>query len=266
MLALLPPSEGKARASRRGRSLDLDALSLTALSPVRSRVLAALLEVAAGPREAALTALGLPLGLSSEVDKNAELLTATTLPVEHLYTGVLYESLDLDSLSGPARRRARASILVSSALFGAVRLQDRIPPYRLSMDARLPGLGSLPAVWRDALATTLPAEARRGLVLDLRSSSYASSWRPVGEVAARTATVRVLHESRPGDPTSRTIVSHFNKATKGRLLRAILESGASPTSPKQLGALLTSLGYAVEIVKPSRPDRTWSLDVVVAAL
>jgi uncharacterized protein len=266
VLVLLPPSEGKAPAGRRGRPLDLATLSFPALTPARSQVLEALVDLAQGPRAEALTALGLPVGLTDEVDKDAGLLTAGTVPVERLYTGVLYDALGLATLTGAARRRARSSLLVSSALFGAVRLGDRLPSYRLSMDARLPGLGTLPGVWRDPLAEVLPAAAGGGLVLDLRSTSYAVAWRPVGEVAHRTAAVRVLHETRPGDPSSRAIVSHFNKATKGRLLRQLLESGEAPRTPARLAALLGDLGHTVEVEPPGRAGRPWTLDVVVSVL
>ena len=70
----------------------------------------------------------------------------------------------------------------------------------------------------------------------------------------------------PGDPSSRSIVSHFNKATKGRLLRDLLESGTAPRTPRQLARTLASLGYTVEGTPPERPGRAWSMDVVVAAL
>ena len=229
-------------------------------------MLDALVALAEGPRDEALNALGLPPGLSNEIAKDAGLRTAGTLPVERLYTGVLYDALDLATLSGAARRRARSALVVASALFGAVRLGDRLPSYRLAMDARLPGLGPLPAVWRDPLAEVLPEAAGRGLVLDLRSSSYAVAWRPAGEVADRTASVRVLHETRPGDPSSRAIVSHFNKATKGRLLRELLEAGEAPRTLVRLAAQLRDLGCVVEAEAPARAGRPWTLDVVVSAL
>ncbi len=266
MLLLLPPSEGKSPARRRGRPLDLDSLAFPELTTTRREVLDALVTTASGPRDLALAALGLPPGLRGEVDKDAALESATAVPVERLYTGVLYDALDLETLDGAARRRARAWIVVSSALFGAVRLTDRIPPYRLSMAARLPGIPSLATLWRPALDRALPEAAGRGLVVDLRSSSYAAAWRIPPDLAPRTAVVRVLHESNPGDPTSRSVVSHFNKATKGRLVRALLESAAAPSSVRAFTKTLASLGYSVEAEPPKNSQQPWTLDVVVATL
>jgi len=72
------------------------------------------------------------------------------------------------------------------------------------------------------------------------------------------ATVRVLHESGG----RRTVVSHFNKATKGRIVRALLEDGADPRTPAALAEALTRLGWTVEVGGPT-PNGT-QLDVVVS--
>ena len=45
---------------------------------------------------------------------------------------------------------------LSSSLFGLVRIGDRIPSYRLSGDATLPGLGSVAGVWRNLDADLPP--------------------------------------------------------------------------------------------------------------
>jgi hypothetical protein len=71
------------------------------------------------------------------------------------------------------------------------------------------------------------------------------------------ASVRVLHDVAG----TRQVVSHFNKATKGRLVRALLESGANPRTPKRLGEALRDLGWTVEVGTPT--SRGTQLDVVV---
>ncbi|MFF8274996.1 peroxide stress protein YaaA [Streptomyces lateritius] len=239
MLVLLPPSEGKA-ASGRGAPLEPGSLSLPGLAEARAAVLDELVELCAADEEKAREVLGLSEGLRGEVAKNTELRTAGARPAGEIYTGVLYDALGLATLDAAARKRARASLLVFSGLWGAVRVDDRIPSYRCSMGVKLPGLGALGAHWRSAMASVMPEVAGDGLVLDLRSSAYASAWKPKGEVAARTATVRVLHA-----PT-RKVVSHFNKATKGRIVRSLLEAGAAPKGREELVEALRALGYVVE--------------------
>ncbi|QMU68344.1 peroxide stress protein YaaA [Streptacidiphilus sp. P02-A3a] len=263
MLVLLPPSEGKA-APAAGAPLALDALSLPGLTEARERVLATLVELSAGDPDTAAAVLGLSPGLRGELARNAALRTAPALPAGQLYTGVLYDALGLADLTADARARAEASLLVFSGLWGAVRISDRIPAYRCSGGVKLPGLGALGGYWRGPLGRALP-EAASGLVLDLRSSAYAALWKPVGEVAGRTVTVRVLHERLVGGVVKRSVVSHFNKATKGRLLRDLLEAGAEPQSPAELVEALRELKYTVEAAAPAA-GKPWALDVVVAEL
>lgn len=246
MLVLLPPSQGKAVSAARGRPLDLPGLSLPDLTVARSRLVEALVAVCSGDPEQARVTLGLSAGLAGEVQLNRQLLTTATRQVADLYTGVLYDALDLASLPTQARRRAGRWLLVFSGLWGVLRLSDRVPAYRLSPDVVLPGIGTLTGHWRAPLAAALTPVTSRTLVLDLRSTSYAPLWRPTGPASDRTVTVRVLHERRPGDSTSRVVASHFNKATKGRLVRDLLIAGADPRTPAALAATLADLGYATE--------------------
>ena len=264
MLVLLPPSEGKAAAGA-GAPLELDALSLPELNPARARVLDALVALSGGDGDRASEVLGLSPGLRGELARNTALRTAGALPAGELYTGVLYDALELSTLSPDAYARAARSLLVFSGLWGAVRITDRIPPYRCSGGVKLPPLGPLGTFWRAETAAVLPELAGDGLVLDLRSAAYAALWRPTGAVAGRTATVRVLHEREVGGVLKRTVVSHFNKATKGRIVRALLESGAQPESPTELAVTLRDLKYTVEVAAPAA-GKPSALDVVVREL
>ena len=72
------------------------------------------------------------------------------------------------------------------------------------------------------------------------------------------ATVRVLHEVDGG----RQVVSHFNKATKGRIVRALLEDGGNPRTPAALAGLLTATWAGPSRwARPRRagPSSTWSV-------
>ena len=262
MLVLLPPSEGKTPA-RRGAPLDLGSLSFPELTATRERVLDALVDLASTSPDKAREVLGLSERQTDEVLRDARLLIEPTAVAGRVYSGVVYESLDLASLDAAAKRRATRTIVVQSALFGAVRLTDRIPAYRLSGDSVIPSLGSLAAVWRDPLATAMTAAAGRGLVIDLRSGVYANLWRPTGGVADRTVAVRVLQEMPDG---SRKVVSHFNKATKGRLLRQWLVDAADPRDLEELADACEKAGVIAEPGPRPRPGRPMSLDVVVSDL
>ncbi|MEU6085001.1 peroxide stress protein YaaA [Streptomyces sp. NPDC047108] len=265
MLVLLPPSEGKAVGGS-GAPLKAERLSLQGLGTARETVLEELVSLCSADEEKARDVLGLSEGLRGEVAKNAGLRTAHARPAGEIYTGVLYDALGLSTLDPSARRRATRSLLVFSGLWGAVRVNDRIPSYRCSMGVKLPGLGALGAYWRKPMAEVMPEEAGDGLVLDLRSAAYAAAWKPKGEIAERTAAVRVLHAQMVGGVEKRSVVSHFNKATKGRLVRDLLTAGASPKDPARLVEALRDLGYVVEAEAPARRGTAWQLDVVVTEI
>ena len=262
MLVLLPPSEGKT-AARRGKPLDLGTLSFPGLTSTRETVLEALVGLAQRDPQRALSVLGLSPRQLDEVARDAVLETAPTATASRVYSGVLYEALDLATLDATAKRRAQRQIVVSSALFGALRVGDRIPAYRLSGDTSLPGLGPVSSLWRDPLASVMSETAGRSLVVDLRSGVYAAMWRPTGDVAARTVAVRVLQEMPDG---SRKVVSHFNKATKGRLVRQWLQDAADPRDADDLADACEKAGVVAELGPRPRTGAVRGLDVVVSDL
>ncbi len=261
MLILLPPSEGKAAPSR-GRPLDLGSLSFPMLHEARAEVLEALVDLCttAEPAEAAAV-LGLGPTQTGEIVRNQRLAEAPTARADRVYTGVLYEALDVSSLDAAAKRRATGRLAIASGLFGLLRPSDHVPAYRLSGQVSLPGLGPVAGHWARHLAPAVEEASRDALVVDLRSSAYTPFWRPAKGAAERVVTLRVLH----GVDGRRKVVSHFNKATKGRIVRDLLIDGAAPRRPGQLVDLLADLGWKVETA-PTAVGRPTQLDVVVTEL
>ena len=147
--------------------------------------------------------------------------------------------------------------MVVSGLWGAVRPGDRIPPYRMNICADLVGLGGLEPMWREVLPEVLAAAAdRRGVVVDLRSSSYLAMGAPAG-ITDRTVAVRVVREA----DGRRSVVSHPAKHTRGLVARHLLESGADPRTPAALADALADR-WATELAEPPRAGRPWTLEVV----
>jgi cytoplasmic iron level regulating protein YaaA (DUF328/UPF0246 family) len=248
-LILLPPSEGKTGRTR-GRSVDLETLSFANLNPIRENVLDSLAKVSASAE--ALGVLGVGASLKEEVERNTRWRTEPAVPVSELYSGVLYDALGYATLPAGTKRRAGARLIVVSAAWGALRMADRVPPYRLSMGTALPGLGTLASVWREPLAAALDDTA--GVIVDCRSSTYAAAWRPSGEQARRWVAVSVVRE-RGG---IRSVVSHNAKQTRGLVARHLLESGKDPGTPKALHKLVAERWNA----ELERTTAGWTLTVV----
>jgi uncharacterized protein len=260
MLIFVPPSETKAFPAGTA-PVDLWSLVLPELRPARAQLLKALVGLARGRAPAALAALGLSESQAGELAYNRVLRSAPADESAQVYSGVLYDALDLPDL----RRRGVSTdqVLIFSALWGVLRPGDRIPHYRCSAGVKLPAVGSVSAAWRKALRAPLAAHVGDHLVVDLRSGAYAGWWVP----GANAVTVRVLHERESSGVVKRDVVSHFNKATKGRLARALLESGQQPRKPDEFADLVRALGYTVEPGPEARsPGAPTALDVVVRQL
>ena len=236
MIVLLPPSETK-RDGGDGPPLSLDALSSPELGSLRADLVDELIALAAD-RPASRHALGISASQDGEIDRNAALRTAPTMAAIERYTGVLYDALDVASLRGASASRARSRLAVGSALFGLLRAEDAVPAYRLSATSKLPGGQTLAARWRPLLAPLLERVAAHELIVDLRSGSYAAFGRLPGAVE-----VDVVAEHPDG---GRTIVSHFNKAHKGRLARVLATSRSEPADASAVAVLARRAGMRVE--------------------
>lgn len=234
MRLLLPPSETKSDGGV-DEPLDLERLGFPELTDIRRTILSALRTLAADP-DRSRAVLGLSARQAGEVERNAALLSGPTRSAVTRYTGVLYDAIGVASLSTAARRRASQTVVVCSALFGALRPDDPIPAYRLSAGAVLPDLLPLTAMWRPHLSDALATD---GPVIDLRSGAYVTLAPVPGAV-----TVRVIG-------VDGRAVSHHNKAAKGAFVRAFLTARRRPTT---VAGLLRCAADAGLRVARSSPD------------
>lgn len=248
MLIVLPPSENKT-APQRGKPLNWNQLSSQQLNPTRQRIADALIALSKGTKKRAAETLGLGPTQIDLLDRNAALLEASAGRADQVYTGVLYEHLSVDTLDNDAKKRLSNHVAIASALFGLVRADDPIPAYRLSAGVVLPKLGTVESLWRPVLGEAMNDMSDGGLLLDLRSGSYVNLHKPTGELKKRTVTIRVLNEVNG----VRKVVSHFNKATKGDIVRDLLVTGVLAVDQHELETALRDSGWVVESA-PSRID------------
>lgn len=244
MLILLPPSESKIGRAR-GKPLNPESLSFPELAATRMAVAAALARTSSQADAPAL--LRVSANLRADIADNLHLDSAPAVPVADLYTGVLYGALDLASMDSAARRRANRWLVIISALYGALRPADKIPPYRLSMGVNLDTLGPLSTMWRAPLAAVLPIAAGRGVVVDCRSSTYGAAWVPRGDLAARWVQIRV-----PG-------ATHLAKHTRGLVARHLCQEGGDPRTPKALQRIVAQR-FDTTLTKPTRQGHPWTLN------
>lgn len=248
MLILLPPSETKAVPAA-GAPVDLNRLCWPELTAARQRVVTALTRVSG--QKNALEVLGVGASLAHEVAANTNLFSAPAAPALQVYTGVLYDALDAASFTEQQRIVADESLIVISALWGAVRPTDAIPAYRLSGSAALRGLGKagtlkLSTFWKPHLGKALAHTVADQLVVDCRSSTYAAAFQAP---TSQTVTVKILQMVNG----ERKVVSHNAKHTRGLLARHLIDhvaAGGMVDTAAQL-AQIAAQRWDVELREPT---------------
>lgn len=225
MLIVLPPSESKA-AGGDGAPLDLEQLSFPSLTAVRKELVEALSALTVAET---MAALGLSERLRADAESNSRLTSSPTMPAIRRYTGVLFDALDVDTLSDTSR------LAVGSALFGVVRANDPIPRYRLSGGHKLSGR-TLKSWWGTEISDALTGEDE--LIVDLRSGAYQQLGKVRSAVTVRVESVR--------DDGSRKVVSHFNKHYKGLLARKLALQEADAADAAGVAELARAAGFTVE--------------------
>ena len=257
---LLPPSETKNDASGRLK-LNLKSLSFPELTESRDELLQLLIDFSEKSPVKARTVLGLSQKQDFERVRNINLRTVGTGPAWQIYSGVLFEALNPAALSAAAIKKLTTNVYVQSALFGLISMGDKIPAYRLSADSKLPKVGTLTNVWANPCADIFSELDE--LIVDLRSSQYAKL-SPIPKTIAEQVVVPKILQKMPSGPPK--VVSHHNKATKGRMIRQIVTGSKVPDSIEQLAKVISKLGADVEIVKPKKNGHGTTLKVIVQDL
>jgi len=194
------------------------------------------------------------------LDVNKQLLSSKCAPAFEVYTGVLYSELAPASLTPEQLSRLDASVWIASALFGFVGFSDLIPAYRMSGDVTLPEIGSMTMFWKQDLGAML--ETVPGPIVDFRSGTYVKLGPLSKDVSARTVVPRVLQRMPDGPPK---LITHFNKATKGRLMRAYALADYQIDSLEAFAELVRTTGADADLIPPAGAGKPWTMDIIVGS-
>jgi cytoplasmic iron level regulating protein YaaA (DUF328/UPF0246 family) len=234
----------------------LDELAFPELTGLRRRVVDALVATSGSPD--AFARLHVGPGFAAEVARNTALLDLPAMPAHELYHGPLHQGLDLASASSEARARAAREVVITSAVWGAIRPDDRIAAYRCGLFSRLIGMDRLDHVWRTTLPAVLADAARDdAVIVDLRAPTFQGVGMPAG-AQERTVTLRI-----EGRGLGHRIGDVVAKRVRGEAARFLLESGVDPDHPAELAEVLGDR-WPVELDAGGGRGRSWTLSLVVA--
>ncbi len=152
-------------------------------------------------------------------------------PAFFAFTGLVYKSLDVTSLSVSELRRAQKQVRILSGLYGILRPLDLVQSYRLEMGLKLPVDGSANMVrfWQERLTAQVNSELKQGEpIINLAAQEYLKAL-AVKELIGPVISP-VFKERRP-DGSLKTITVHAKKA-RGAMIRYALKNKAS--KPKDL--------------------------------
>ncbi|MET0979890.1 MAG: YaaA family protein [Candidatus Saccharimonadales bacterium] len=138
------------------------------------------------------------------------------------YDGDVFKGVRAKTIDATAAAFAQDHIVVPSAIYGLVRPNDMIAPYRLEMKAKL-SIGdakNLYEFWSDTLAKYVETHAD-GEVLMLSSYEYARTILPYVTDTTRIVTPAFIDRKPNGDESQ---VAIYNKMMRGVMARWVIDN------------------------------------------
>lgn len=160
--------------------------------------------------------------LAAAVDATANVFGSPLMAAIDRYgPGVMYRAMEFTSLPTGAQRRLLENGVILSGMFGLLRPDDLVPDYKLSMGARVDGIGKVSAYWRPLLSPALNALLDGQAVWNLLPSSHEEAWDDTGS-SARMIRVKFVREV----DGERKPVTHGVKELRGALVGYIVTETA----------------------------------------
>lgn len=238
-IILLPPSEGKASGGE-GPPFDLESVSFGEFNKSRILLIKALGQLSKKPRVAQKTLGVKGVALDKARADNADVMNSPTLPAIERYTGVMYDSIDYESLDEAAKRVFGNSTLIMSGLFGIVRPFDLIPTYKLKMGAKIRANKDCAAIWKPLISKSLAKTIEHGVIWDLLPNEHSAAWDPSQVLCDVRFTVKFLEAGADGKLKT---INHWSKALKGALVRHLVVNPEAASREESALELLAGFSH-----------------------
>lgn len=170
-------------------------------------------------------------------------------PALWAYAGDLYDGLEVRGLGSAALTFAQERLRIVSGLYGLLRPEDPIHPYRLEMAApiKVGTVRSLTAFWRPRLTAELTRELGGRPLLNLASEEFAKA--VDFEALGVPVLTPVFQEGQAG---RWRVISFHAKRARGRMARFVLEGRLEDPE-----ALRKFRGDGYAFAPEASTDRRW---------
>lgn len=164
------------------------------------------------------------------------------------FTGVVFKALDYTTLPLDARSEANATVRIISSLYGLLRPDDIIKPYRLDFNMALAPEGkTFAAYWREMVTDSLLKELRANGCQDILNLLPGEAERSVNwhRISSEARVWKAeFRQILPGG-TVRTPNANRLKTLRGKLLRQLLTE--RPSRPETLSSIESPDYFAAEV-------------------
>ena len=123
-----------------------------------------------------------------------------------VYSGVLYQALEWQSLSAAAKKRGESGLAIISAKYGLVRPATKIESYKEKINNKV--MAPIVAAALDGVKTPL--------IVDCRSSTYKTVWKSPIDITVEIRVSTVVDGVR-------SVITHMAKKTRGDIARWLLQ-------------------------------------------
>lgn len=139
------------------------------------------------------------------------------MPAYRLYTGVVYDNIEIDTLSKSALANLTSKTYAISGLWGLVRLSDHLPDYKLKISSRFDDV-NLVKYWAYEVSGLIHKISKDKFVWDLLPNEHSKVWNDKDSAVTHIVAVRFVEEKAG----KLKVVGHTAKAYKGKLVREIV--------------------------------------------
>jgi len=150
-------------------------------------------------------------------------------PAFFAFTGLVYKSLDVPTLTVPQLRQAQKQVRILSGLYGILRPLDLVQSYRLEMGLKLSVGGSRNMVhfWKETLTEAVNSGLKKGEpIINLAAQEYMKA---LDVKKLRGPVISPVFKEIRHDGTMKTVTVHAKKARGAMIRFALQNKAARPT-------------------------------------